>query len=1596
MATYSASPGPFKARDAEPEATLELLDEYLETMEMVFRLSRRMNPVTGAKVDFDDKEKKDMLRVEGGEDMKELFRHVGKVVEDDTYLQAVTKIKAALKQRGNRTSAVFRLFQKHPQGGQTFDSWHREIFKAATLIDWTGYNAETAAADAIIMQTSSLKLQQRAIQENPTYGELVSLGISQEQARRKATSLPDGEGETVHRLRQENVKLKNQLGKQKTPQRTANKQKTAGTGSGRGVTCKRCGNPNCQGGSGCRAIGKECYGCKEKGHFGTVCPRRKGVRRIEQAEQTGSESEAELLMNIKCTVVGRVDSEKDSIYTELQAGGGTEEDRYCANIKLATDTGVRKTILNRSDWRKIEDECSMVKTKISFRPYGTDIHLPVRGRAKVKLKARAGASITTWVYVNDTDKETSLLGKRDAQRLGIIRIKLDGENEEVNPEGAEEEADCRRIRAARKAELSGNQKIPEKNKQQVEEAMDKIADEFRDIFQGIGKYKGAPVKIQLTENVIPVIQPARRIPLHYIKPLEDHLEEMLEQDVIEGPLEEEEEGTWISNLVITDKRWDGAQGTEGQRTHIRANLDCRPLNKYVYQTHEPIPTPDELRHKLRGSNKFSALDLTHSFHQFVLEKKARKLFTFRTPKGLMRYKRLTMGNSPASSEAHKRIKTVLQGCDGVVQIKDDIVVHGRGEEHDQRLRIALEKLQAAGLTLRREKCFLGKSEIKWFGMVFTEEGMATDPEKVAVIKNWPPPRTVSEVKSFLQTVQFNAIYMAAEEPGEMQYAELTAPLRNLTHNGVKFTWTAEHQHHFDLMKERMCGDRVMVPYDPARKTRIYSDGGPEGCQATVAQAYQHETKGEQWRPVAHTARAWTPAEKRYSQIEKESNAMHSGIISNKTYLLGTEFEAVVDHKPLLTLFNSPGRPKQMRVDRHRMKLAAYNFTVVHMAGTQIPCDYGSRRGCPEAKKYNESEKDQYGVEEDDEIYVNRLVDEQLPTAITRNMLREATARDPKMKMLMEDLEIGVCRKALTGFTGVFGELEQVDGLVVRSGSQLVIPTELQALAVAIAHEGHVLGHEKTLGLLRETCWFPGMAQMVKEYVETCLPCLAAVPGTGQEPLKPTELPDRPWQHVHADYKGPIGGRYYLHTIIDQYSKYPVVGICTSTSWDQMEPMLETALGQYGNVESITTDNGPPYNSHNFASFAKKMGFKHRTCTPENPAANGFVEVFQKVLVKLVHTAVIEKKDPRRVLEGYLRQYRAAPHKTTGRSPFELLFNRKMMTKLPYQEGRQPGNTDAAVRTKHAEEKEKQKKYSDRRRRVKDKVIRPGDSVLIQRKKTTLRTPWDPEPFRVIKVEGSRVTGRRGQEEKARAKNRLKVVKPRPRTWETPRTSGRRRRGEEELDLEVSLAALGPAVEPEQQEQQALPDLPEDEEDWDDDEEANRPINREAAALRDALSRAYEPARLKRATTAPRRIGFEEERTDQRDQQLRTPEEGSESRASTPGATASNSRNQSPDSSLATEETIGMAKQDYQTERLEIGPGPLDLAAIEVANPTWGGTDEPELMMFQLAQPDEVFEAAMTARQQKRREANSESIKKLREHEKQSKKWQAANRRRESI
>ena len=138
-----------------------------------------------------------------------------------------------------------------------------------------------------------------------------------------------------------------------------------------------------------------------------------------------------------------------------------------------------------------------------------------------------------------------------------------------------------------------------------------------------------------------------------------------------------------------------------------------------------MPTLDDVLQEMVGANIFSKLDLAQSFHQIELDEPSRSIATFVTQKGLYRYKRLMFGVSCAPEMHQRVIQQALEGCEGVRNIADDIIVYAYTvAEHDQRLEAVLRRLQGAGLTLNGEKCLFDMTGLTFMGHRLSKAGVA--------------------------------------------------------------------------------------------------------------------------------------------------------------------------------------------------------------------------------------------------------------------------------------------------------------------------------------------------------------------------------------------------------------------------------------------------------------------------------------------------------------------------------------------------------------------------------------------------------------------------------------------------------------------------------------------------------------------------------------------------------------------------------------------------------------------------------------------------------------------------------------------------------
>ena len=163
-------------------------------------------------------------------------------------------------------------------------------------------------------------------------------------------------------------------------------------------------------------------------------------------------------------------------------------------------------------------------------------------------------------------------------------------------------------------------------------------------------------------------------------------------------------------------------------------------------------------------------------------------------------------------------------------------------------------------------------------------------------------------------------------------------------------------------------------------------------------------------------------------------------------------------------------------------------------------------------------------------------------AIVLDQIREETQKDRQLqkaykRILTEDWEKHMNDTDISKFYSIKCDLYVVDGLILRL-NQIVIPTKLCRTVIKAAHSLGHLGMSKTKQMLRQNYWFPEMNKMVEQEVGQCYECQVATKQYRQEPLKMTEIPEKPWQVVSVDFGGPYPDGHYNLVVIDKRTRYP--------------------------------------------------------------------------------------------------------------------------------------------------------------------------------------------------------------------------------------------------------------------------------------------------------------------------------------------------------------------------------------------------------------------------------------------------------------------------
>ena len=225
------------------------------------------------------------------------------------------------------------------------------------------------------------------------------------------------------------------------------------------------------------------------------------------------------------------------------------------------------------------------------------------------------------------------------------------------------------------------------------------------------------------------------------KAVEEAMHKEVDRMLADGIIEPSS-SDWSSPIVMIKKN-----------DKYRFCLDFRKVNSVTKKDAYPVPHLQVLLGRLRDAKLITTLDLNKAFHQIKLTESSKEItgFTIQN-KGLFHFKRLPFGLCNAPSSFQRLIDKVI-GPDMAPHVyaylDDIIIISDDFQSHLYWLKRVLDKLKEAGLTINADKSHFCTTEVKYLGFLINEDGLKTDPDKIAPIKEYPAPRTLKQVRRLI-------------------------------------------------------------------------------------------------------------------------------------------------------------------------------------------------------------------------------------------------------------------------------------------------------------------------------------------------------------------------------------------------------------------------------------------------------------------------------------------------------------------------------------------------------------------------------------------------------------------------------------------------------------------------------------------------------------------------------------------------------------------------------------------------------------------------------------------------------------------------------
>lgn len=413
---------------------------------------------------------------------------------------------------------------------------------------------------------------------------------------------------------------------------------------------------------------------------------------------------------------------------------------------------------------------------------------------------------------------------------------------------------------------------------------------------------------------------------------------------------------------------------------------------------------------------------------------------------------------------------------------------------------------------------------------------------------------------------------------------------------------------------------------------------------------------QEGQPVAFSSTTLTPTQRRYCQIEKELLAVQFGLLRFRQYVYGQHVIVESDHKPLVGLLDKPIASCSPRIQRMRLQLQRFDFSLVYKPGRELfIADTLSR--APSPRLFDDD------VTAECEEQVHHVIQSVVPVDSTRRKYASATLLDPTLQSLQSVMKSGwperksQCPISVKPYWPVRHDLSTVGGIVL-CGTRLVVPNSLRREALDGVHDGH-FGESKSILRAKASVYWPGWEDQVRNAVASCRNCQEHRRKNPKFPLFPTRVPEYAFQFVSADLFEFSRVNYLL--LVDAYSKWPCVVPLKSTTSSALIGEMSRFFCDFGRPEELESDNGTQFSSAEFREFCHQVGVRQVSSSPEFAQANGLAERH----IQTVKQTLLKMFEDGKTLWESLAAIRSTPVSSSLPAPSILLQGRNLRSSLPF-------------------------------------------------------------------------------------------------------------------------------------------------------------------------------------------------------------------------------------------------------------------------------------------------------------------------------------------